>query len=314
MKEDKIQVFNNLHDQYTYLGLPTDLMDANTPFTIFNLKDAFKTLPYESPVHRLNFFVFAFIKNGIGTYTIDEQKFPMQPGTVYFTNPGHYRSYTWTEIEEVFLITLSESFLKENVHKDIFEEFPFLLTETFPARVLDSDTFEALEPIYLQIHKEYNTHSPYRTRIIGSLFVVLLLKLKELFWLDYNPIYEGNRSSLIVKNFKRLLEKHYRDLSNGKAEKMFRVQEYAEAQNLHPNYLSNVIKTKTGKPIGTWIAEKTIAEAKSLLQNSSISIKEIAYRLGFAELAHFSNYFKKHTDSSPAMFRKTYNSQASGSQ
>jgi len=33
----------------------------------------------------------------------------------------------------VFLITFTESFLKENVHREIFKEFPFLLAETvFP--------------------------------------------------------------------------------------------------------------------------------------------------------------------------------------
>jgi AraC family transcriptional activator of pobA len=41
-----------------------------------------------------------------------------------------------------------------------------------------------------------------------------------------------------------------------------------------------------------------------MLQNSSAPIKEIAYLLGFAESTHFSNYFKKHTDLSPALFRK----------
>jgi hypothetical protein len=45
------------------------------------------------------------------------------------------------------------------------------------------------------------------------------------------------------------------------------VQEYAYAQHLHPNYFSKVIKSKSGKAIGTWIAEKTIMEAKSLLRN-----------------------------------------------
>ncbi|WP_409035039.1 helix-turn-helix domain-containing protein [Mucilaginibacter sp. X4EP1] len=35
-----------------------------------------------------------------------------------------------------------------------------------------------------------------------------------------------------------------------------------------------------------------------------MSIKEIAYRLGFTELAHFSNYFKKYTHIAPAQFRK----------
>ena len=201
---------------------------------------------------------------------------------------------------------MSESFLKENVHAHIFEEFSFLLTETFPARVVSADIYAEFERLYLQIHKEYTSHSPFRQRLIGNLFVVILLKIKEYFWLDYNPIYEGNRSSQIVKNFKRLLENHYRDINNGTADHVFRIQDYADAQSLHPNYLSNVIKTKTGKAIGTWITEKTIADAKSMLQNSSVSIKEIAYRLGFAESAHFSNYFKKHTHTSPASYRKEH--------
>jgi AraC-like DNA-binding protein len=307
MKEEKIHIFNSLYDQYKHFGLPVDLIDEHTNFTIFNLKDVLQDrLPFQSPVNRLNFFVFVFIKNGVGHYIIDEQQFELAPGTIYFTNPSHLRSYTWTAVEEVYLITLTESFLKENVQADIFEEFPFLLAETFPARRLESDVFIEFERFYLQILNEYNSHSPYRTRIIGNLFVVLLLKIKEYFWLNYSPIYEGNRSSQIVKNFKRLLEKHYRDLSDGKVEQAFRVQEYADTLNLHPNYLSNVIKTKTGKPIGSWITEKTIAEAKSLLQNSSIPVKEIAYRLGFVESAHFSNYFRKHTDTSPLTYRKSH--------
>jgi AraC-like DNA-binding protein len=206
----------------------------------------------------------------------------------------------------VYLVTLSEAFLKENVHPKIFEEFPFLLSETVPPRVLEPEVFAGFEQLYGQINKEYFSDSPYRHRMIGNLFVVVLLKIKEYFWEDYNPIYEGNRSSHIVKTFKRNLEKHYRDLLGGKEEKVFRVQDYAAAQNLHPNYLGNVIKSKTGKAIGTWIAEKTITEAKSLLQNSTTAIKEIAWLLGFTESTHFSNYFKKHTNTTPVAWRKEH--------
>jgi len=49
---------------------------------------------------------------------------------------------------------------------------------------------------------------------------------------------------------------------------------------------------------------KTIAEAKVMLQDKDLSIKEIAGRLGFLEASHFSNYFKKHTSQSPAEYRK----------
>jgi len=304
MKEEKELIFNALHDLYRHLGVPTHLIDAEAGFTIFNVKDLSMPLPFTSPAKRLNYFAFVFVKNGRGKYTIDEQTFETTPGTIYFTNPGHFRSFEWIEIEEVFLITLSESFLKENVHTDIFGEFPFLLSEIYPVKKVNEETFEEFRRLYLQIHKEYIGQSPYRKRLIASLFVVLLLKIKEYFWQDYNPLYEGNRSSQIVKKFKQMLENHYRDINSGKAEKVFRIQEYADAQQLHPNYLNNVIKTKTGKSVGTWVTEKTIAEARSLLQHSTLSIKEIAYRLGFAESAHFSNYFKKYTDTSPAAYRK----------
>lgn len=90
----------------------------------------------------------------------------------------------------------------------------------------------------------------------------------------------------------------------GETDKVFRVQDYAALQNLHPNYLSNVIKSKTGKSISALIAEKTIAEARSLLKNSSLSVKEIAYLLHFTESAHFSSYFKKNTAETPVQYRK----------
>lgn len=305
MKEtEKKPVFNSLLTQYLHFGLPVDQIDEKTDFTIHDLQDIHLNLPFKSPVYRANFFSFVFVKEAFGKYTTDDLVFNTVPGTIYFTNPGHYKSHIWEELSEVCLITLSESFLKENVHPDVFEEFPFLLAETVMPRVLSPESFSEFEQLYLQIRKEYFGSSRYRNRVIGNLFVVLLLKIKEYFWKDYNPIYEGNRSSQIVKSFKRTLEKHYRDLSTGKVSQVFRVQEYADAQNLHPNYLSNVVKSKTGKAIGTWIAEKTIAEAKSLLQHSATSIKEMAFLLGFSESAHFSNYFKKHTGLSPVSYRR----------
>jgi mannose-6-phosphate isomerase-like protein (cupin superfamily) len=131
MRDQTTGIFNTLQDQYRHMGLPTDLIDEHSNFTIFNLKDVLKDrLPFNSPVHRLNFFVFAFIKNGKGDYTIDEQKYEVQPGTVYFTNPGHYRSYNWTSVDEFYLVTFSESFLKENVHADICRAGGFVSADT----------------------------------------------------------------------------------------------------------------------------------------------------------------------------------------
>lgn len=300
----KTLVVKTLEELYELMGLPNHPVDSSSGFTIVYLQDVFKTLPIESLPYRPNFFSFLFIKDAYGQYTIDDLRFTVAPGTVYFTNPGNFRKFEWHKIADACLIVFDEAYLKEQVHADVYREFSFLLTEIVEPRTLKPDQFKTIEQLYALIYAEHQNNSPYRNKIIGSLLVTLLLKIKEFFFQEYNPIYEGNRSSQIVKTFKKQLEQHFRDLTAGKTSTSLRVQDYADKQNLHVNYLSSVISSKTGKSISTWISEKTIAEAKVLLQDKTLSIKEIADKLGFLEAPHFSNYFKKHTGQSPAEYRK----------
>lgn len=248
MKQASSPSYQTLQAQYQALGWPVELMDAHAEFTIFNLADLHQPMPFRSPTSRLNFFVFSFIKNATGHYRVDEQQFPMRPGTVYFTNPGHYRSFEYQTLEEVYLITLSEAFLREHVHAAVFEELPFLLAETFPALPVAPAVFAEFECIYLQIHQEYRARSPFRQRLLGHLFRVLLLKLNEHFGLGYNPIYEGNRRSDIVRRFRQQLEKHYQELRAGQAEQVFRVQDYADAQQLPPERQTEALRGAGHEP------------------------------------------------------------------
>ncbi|MEN7551073.1 AraC family transcriptional regulator [Rapidithrix thailandica] len=301
--KNDIAYYETLSDLYNALGLP---VEQEVEFTIHNLLDIHKEVPFKSPVFRTNYYSFIFVKDGKGNYTTDEHRFDYSARTIYFTNPGHLKAFEFYELKDAYIITLSEEFLKTNVHKDIFQEFPFLLAETVPPQILSVEKFQAFEQLYKQILTEYQSDSHYKYRIIGNLFVVLLLKIKEAFWGNYYPLEEGGRSSQIVKKFKQTLEGHYRHLAEDKVQFLYQVQDYAKAQNLNPSYLSNVIKSKTGKSMSTWIAEKTIAQAKAFLKHSPLSIKEIGYRLGYSETAHFSNFFKKQTGISPSLYRKKF--------
>src|SRR5690606_29964425 len=125
-------------------------------------------------------------------------------------------------------------------------------------------------------------------KILGNLFMVILLKIKEKFWSTYNPIEEGSRDSQIVKSFKRLLELEFRKvLNNNQNDVKLQAQHFAQKLDLHPNYLNSVIKSKTGRTVNDWISKRTLSIAKSLLLNTPHSSKEIAYKLGFSEPTHF---------------------------
>lgn len=59
----------------------------------------------------------------------------------------------------------------------------------------------------------------------------------------------------------------------------------------------------TGKPICTYLLDLRISEAINLLQNTGISVAQIASMVGFCDLSHFSKMFKKKTEFSPTDFR-----------
>jgi AraC-like DNA-binding protein len=305
-KENNILVLDTIQDLYKNLEANPIGLDERSEFFIHDLGSIDVSVPFTSPIYRANFFSFVFVKNAVGTSFSEQYVFDFGPQAVYFNNPGYIKHVVFSDLKELYLMMMSESFLKKYAHPDIYEEFPFLLSEIVPPRMLSGEVYLEFEIIYKQIIKEFFSSSIYKFKLIGHLVVVILLKLKEYFWNDYDPVDEGNRNSQIVKEFKQMLEKHYRNLSNGMDCKALRLHEYAAAQYLHPNYFNTVIKSKTGKSVGTWITEKTITEAKTLLSKSDISIKEIAWRLGFAELAHFSNYFKKYTAISPVVYRRQH--------
>ncbi len=297
---------HKISDLYKTVGLP---FEEEQEFIILSIPDIHPQIPFKSPDLRADYFSFILNKEGSGIYYLDDHTFPFGSGSIYFTNPGHLKAYELFESKEAYIITLTETFLREYVHSEIYSEFPFLLAEITPPKELSQPAFEEFEIIYHQILTEFTKDSEYKNKILGHLFFVLLLKIKEQFWSDYNPIEEGNRNSQIVKSFKQLLEAEFRDMLDGELnDNKVQVQYLAEKLNLHPNYLNSVIKSKTGRTVNDWISERTLSVAKSLLMSTSYSSKEIAYKLGFSEPTHFSRFFKKHTKISPGTFKKSIKS------
>lgn len=299
----EITVHHKISDLYKTLGLP---FENEIDFTILSIPDIHPKIPFKSPVLRADYFSFILTINGSGIYYLDDNKFPFDSGTIYFTNPGHIKSYELNESKVAYIITLTENFLLENIQSEIYAEFPFLLAEIVPPQKLSENDFEEFVILYEQMNKEFTKDSQYKNKILGNLFLVLLLKIKEKFWSNYNPIEEGNRNSQIVKLFKQLLESEFKKVIEKKQNgNKLHVQYFAERLNLHPNYLNSVIKSKTGRTVNDWISKRTLSVAKTLLISTSYSSKEIAFKLGFSEPTHFGRFFKKHTQLSPSIYRKS---------
>jgi AraC-like DNA-binding protein len=108
----------------------------------------------------------------------------------------------------------------------------------------------------------------------------------------------------ITSLFVELLERQFPIDSPQQRLQLRTAKEYADRLAIHVNHLNQVLKETTGHTTTSIISARIIKEAKILLKQSPWSISEIAFCLGFGEVAHFSNFFKKHTSYTPGGYRK----------
>ena len=72
----------------------------------------------------------------------------------------------------------------------------------------------------------------------------------------------------------------------------------------NPNYLNRLMRRQTGMSLHQYVLQKRLNQATRLLVTTQTPISEIAAGLGFHSAAHFSNFFKKATGTTPARCRK----------
>ncbi|MCU0649483.1 MAG: AraC family transcriptional regulator [Gemmatimonadaceae bacterium] len=278
-------------------------MEEGLECTVHPLEELHGRTPYASPLFRANYYSIVLVRTGRGAYHLDSVTYPTRPRTLYFTNPGHVKGFRIDRPATGWVITFSEAFLKTHGHVDLVEDFPFLIADTVPPRVLSADDFAPFAQLAAQLRDAFVAGTPSRPRLLASLLVVLLLRLKDAFWSTYDPRDEPRPDTHIVTVFQRNLASHVRALVAGTTHTQWGVKDFAHAQHLHPSYFSTVIRQKTGRPVGEWIDAKLLGEAQALLTRTPLSLKEVAFRLGFREAGHFSRFFRAQTGQTPSAYR-----------
>lgn len=84
------------------------------------------------------------------------------------------------------------------------------------------------------------------------------------------------------------------------------VQQVAEQFTYNKDYLNRYFKRKMGMSVQEYIHKLKMAKAKNMLYQSRLSIKEIAYSLGFQDDKYFMKMFKRHEGLTPTEFRNAY--------
>ena len=105
-----------------------------------------------------------------------------------------------------------------------------------------------------------------------------------------------SRKDEVLQKFVSTLYRHYR--------KEHEVSYYADRQFLTTRYFSTIIKERSGKSPSLWIATALLVDARNMLKNTNMTIKEISDQLYFPNQSYFGKWFKNLTTLSPLDYRK----------
>ncbi len=78
----------------------------------------------------------------------------------------------------------------------------------------------------------------------------------------------------------------------------------AKVMNYSPTYMTHLVKCKTQRSVHRWIIERRMLEARKLLLEGGLTVKEIALQVGYNEPCYFTRQFKKHHQVSPTAWQE----------
>jgi len=110
---------------------------------------------------------------------------------------------------------------------------------------------------------------------------------------------EKKKTNRVIVNAKLFIKENFiREIT---------LEEVSKEVSVSPQYLSRLFKEETSENFIEYLTKIRLDKAKELMKNSNLSIKEICFKVGFADPNYFSHIFKKTEKLTPSEYIKNFN-------
>jgi len=277
-------------------------------FNVFDISEIAKTCSSKTgmPYNRRTYYKISLIK-GKNRVEYADKTIEIEDCAILFASPKIPYNYTHlcTEQSGHFCVFTKDFLPASKIGFEIDSLPIFAPTSDFVYQI-SQDQFRKFESIFLSIHEEIQSNYIYKYDLLRNYLMELIhygQKLKPILPVENIKTAASRTTTLFIE----LLERQFPIENVSQILKLKTPADYAEILGVHINHLNRVLKDTTGKTTGTIIGSRIFREAKILLAQTQWNVSEIAYTLGFEEVAHFSNFFKKYGNQSPQNFRELSN-------
>jgi AraC-like DNA-binding protein len=280
--------------------MPENLKKEIGHFNVFKLEPYVGDKAQPVPYKRRDFYKIMLVEGNSKVYYADKV-IEIKKQALSFSNPQI--PYKWEHLDNIrsgaFCI-FNQHFFHQFGNLSQYSVFQPNGTHLFE---LTDEQAKIVTALFERIFEEINSEYLHKYDVLRNIVFELLhfaMKMEPSANFDKQLI---NASQRISTLFLELLERQF-PIDEVHSRIQFRTaSDFASQLNVHVNHLNRSVKDTTEKTTTQIIAERILQESKILLKHSAWTVSEIAYALGFTEVTHFNNFFKKHAATSPLKFR-----------
>ncbi|QDK83321.1 helix-turn-helix transcriptional regulator [Spirosoma sp. KCTC 42546] len=284
--------------------LPEGINKEIGHFNVFSIADLTARSKGKSfmPYNRRAYYKISLIR-GRNRAEYADKVIDIEKNALLFATPKVPYHYLPQDMDQAgYFCVFTDEFLVQAKSGVVADELPIFQPGGYPIFQLSDEETEEIEFIFKKIHKELGSNYAYKYDLIRNYVLELIHYGQKL--QPATSLYPTHTASARVSSlFIELLERQFPIESPHQKLSLRTAKDYAERLAIHVNHLNKVLKENTGKTTTDIISSRIVQEAKILLKQTNWNISEIAYSLGFEEVAHFSNFFRKQTSLSPVAFR-----------
>lgn len=280
--------------------MPDNLKREIGHFNVFKLDDFAGPSAKPMPYSRKNYFKISLIIGRNKVHYADKT-IEIEKNALLFANPQvPYNYESLDNLQTGFFCIFTASFFRELTTK--LQDYPVFKPGGKPIYFLPDEQVQAVTIIFLKMFEEIESDYVYKYDALRNLVFELIHSAQKM--QPAATLYSNsNAATRISSLFMELLERQFPIESPVQQINFRSANEFADQLAVHVNHLNRALKETTSKTTSELIAERIIQEAVTLLKHTSWNVSEIAHSLGFEELTHFNNFFKKRTAQTPTNFR-----------
>lgn len=275
--------------------VPFPQNDYSEHFHINTLEDVKNKLKFPIPPHRKTVYDFIFLERGHSVRSKNLIEYKLNKNTFFFlpANQVSEHNYLSKDVKGYYCHFSLDLLVQDIRPQELIKEYLFLNSHESPIVQIDRQALVFVQNILSRLMVEYRKGSKGNLNIFRKYLLALFAELK-VFTTNTKDIPKGNAWTL-VENFKELLAMNIYSIQ--------KITDYAKLLNISPNHLNKCVKKVLGRSSHDLINEMLLLESKVLLKQTSLSIKEIAYKIGKSEISDFDRFFKSQTGMTPTEFR-----------